>query len=256
MAATTLVREAMHRASLILNDYRTTQFVRWESNELAHWFNDAGRALAKYLPYTCSRVDAIKLVPGTRQSIEVVPAASIVPGDGSTAVERHGIRLMSAPTRNMGSTGIAPGRAIRSVSRESLDAGNPTWHTETGAFVREVVYDPQTPKVFYVWPGVPSDRSVWIEVPWLPVPLEIPVTGDYSFGGSNNTVLPIDDQNIDDAVNYVVARALQKDAEEAGSADVGAQFATMFTASINMQAVAAGLPNPNLRRLPFAQQEA
>lgn len=249
MASTTLVRELLFRVSDQLVD-TDPQFTRWTQRTLVNAVNDGQRVIAKFLPSSCSRVDAIKLVPGTRQSIEVVPAIRIKPGDGSTAVERHGIRLISAPIRNLGADGLTPGAATRVVDRYTLDSSDPNWHIATGKAVRQVVYDPLTPQVFWVSPGVPAATDVWLELPWLPEPLEVPAGGDYAKDGSDTTKLSIDDRMVDDLMNYVLARAQMRDAEFAVAAGAAGAHAQLFAASINAQAVAAGLPNPKLTGLP------
>lgn len=248
MASTTLVRDALRRVSDQLQDMNP-QFLRWDQTSLVQALNDAQRVLAKYLPHSCSRVDAFKLEAGTRQSIETVPSARLLPGDGSASM--RGNRLLSAPIRNMGANGTTPGRAIRTVERSALDQGDPLWHTRSASAVTQIVYDPQTPKVFYVSPGVPVGTDVWIELPWLPDPLDIPTAGDYTAGGASTTKLSVDDKYVDDIVNYVIARAYMKDAEFVGSAQLASSFAQMFAASINLQAVAMGLPDPKLRALPI-----
>lgn len=251
MASTTLVRHALERVSDQLQDL-DPQFERWTQASLVHALNDGQRVLGKYLPNSCARVDAIKLVPGTKQSIELVSAARLLPGDGSTPVDTHGNRLIGAGFRNMGANGTTPGRAIRPVERVVLDQADPLWHTKTGRPVTQITYDPQTPKVFYVSPGVPaSGGDVWIEIPWLPDPNPIPLDGDYSASGSDATLLSVDDRYVDDVVNYVIARAYMKDADVGASMQLAGSFSQMFVSSINTQAVAAGLPDPKLRVLPI-----
>jgi hypothetical protein len=253
MASTELVKDVLWRVSDQLQD-TNAQFTRWSQRTLVNYLNDAQRVLSKYLPHSCSRVDAIKLSPGTKQSIAFVEADHIVPGDGSTPADTIGNRLIGLGVpRNMGTAGVAPGRAIRPVDRATLDVADPLWHTRTGPYVTSFVYDPNTPKVFYVSPGVPATPPVWVEVSWVPDPYVIPVgnTGqEYAGSGSSNVKLSVDDRNVDDIVNYMLARAEMRDAEFAEQQGVAGFYASAFVSSINVQAVAAGLPNPRLRSLP------
>ena len=250
MAASTLVKDVLYRISVQLHDVNP-QFNRWTSRELVSWLNDGQRAIAKYVPTSCSRVDAIKLQPGTKQSIDSVAAASIVPGDGSSAVAIQGNALQSV-VRNMGANGQTPGKAIRIVDRETLDVSDPSWHTVTGTAVSQYVFDPRSPKIFYVVPAVPAAPNVWVEVSWLTDPLEVPVGGSYAWDGNDTTVISIDDKVVDDLVNYALARAHMKDAEAAANAAMASAAAQMFASSINAQAAAITGVNPNLRTLPFA----
>lgn len=250
MAAITLVKDVLYRVSVQLHDVNP-QFNRWTSRELVSWLNDGQRAIAKYVPTSCSRVDAIKLQPGTKQSLDIVTSANIVPGDGSSAVNVQGNALQSL-VRNMGTNGSTPGKAIRITDRETLDVNDPNWHSATASAVSQYVFDPRTPKLFYVSPGVPSTNNVWVEVSWLTDPVEVNVAGSFAWDGSDTTVISIDDKFTDDLVNYILARAFMKDAEAAAAASNALAAAQMFVSSINAQAAAITGVNPNLRALPFS----
>lgn len=250
MAASTLVKDVLYRVSVQLHDL-SPQFNRWTSRELVSWLNDGQRAIAKYVPTSCSRVDSIKLAAGTKQSIDYVLSANIKPGDGSAATNVKGNALQSV-LRNMGPDGQTPGKAVRIADRETMDANDPYWHQSTGSEVSVYVYDPRNPKVFYVSPGVKSSANLWAEISWLTDPAEIDVAGSYAWDGNSTTKISIDDKFADDLTNYVLARAYLKDAEAAANAASAAAAASMFTSSINAQAAAITGVNPNLRALPFA----
>jgi hypothetical protein len=254
MAAKTLVKDVLYRVSVQLHDV-SPQFNRWTSRELVSWLNEGQRAIAKYIPTSCSRIDAIKLQPGTKQSIDVVAAARIVPGDGSSAVDIQGNALQSV-VRNMGSNGATPGKAIRITDRETLDVNDPNWHTATGSAVSQYVFDPRTPKIFYVSPGVSATGNVWVEISWLTDPADINIDGSFAWDGADATVISIDDKFSDDLVNYILARAFMKDAEAAANAAMASSAAQLFVASINAQATAITGVNPNLRTLPLVPTQA
>lgn len=249
MSSSTLVKDVLYRVSAQLHDI-SPQFTRWTQRELVSWLNDGQKAIAKYMPSSCARVDAIKLSSGTKQSIERIMAASIIPGDGSTPSNVYGGYLQSV-IRNMGASGSAPGRAIRIVDREVMDVNNPTWHSETAAAVSQYMFDPRMPKVFYVYPGVPVSTNVWIEISYLADPVDISAVGDYGMDGTASTLISIDDKYVDDLVNYILARAYMKDAEFATNGNLASAHSNMFTASINAQATALSGVNPNLQSLPM-----
>jgi hypothetical protein len=256
MAATTLAKDVLYRVSGQLTDAPTSadQFIRWTERELVNWLNDGQRVIATYLPSACSRIDAIKLVTGTRQSIETVLAANIKPGDGSTAATVKGKILLDV-VRNMGSDGLTPGRAIRVVSRDVLDQSNPDWHTETDSEITEYVFDQRTPKYFYVSPGASSSGDVWVEVSHLVNPTDVAYVADsMRFDGASTTLISIDDQFIDLLVNYMLARAHMKEAESAGNAAIAAAHINIFTSSINSQSMVLTGVNPNLKMLPMTPQ--
>lgn len=254
MAATTLAKDVLYRVSVQVTDVpdSESQFERWSERELVAWLNDGQRVLAKYLPYSCSRVDVVKLATGTRQSIELVLAANIKPGDGSAPADTRG-KLLLDLVRNMGADGLTPGRAIRVASREQLDAASPLWHTEAGSYVEDFAYDPRTPKYFYVAPGVSGD--VWVEVSWVVDPKQIAYAANsMKFDGPSTVVISIDDQYVDDLVNYILARGHLKDGEVSGNFQLASAHINLFTTGLNAQAMAMTGANPNLKTLPFAPQ--
>lgn len=242
MAANTYVKDVLYRVSNQLHDI-SPQFTRWTQKELVSWLNDGQRAIAKYVPSACSRVDAVQLVPGTKQSINLIPSSRIIPGDGSSAVDIGGVSLMSV-NRNMGTDGATIGRAIRLVDRDTLDSNSPDWHTETDTTVALYTFDPRVPKVFYVSPGVPATTNVWAEIAFIANPVDVPNSGDYSAVGSSTQKVSVDDTFIDDLNDYILARAYAKDAENAANLSLAAAYESKFTGSLEgyVKALGAALP--------------
>lgn len=258
MAGTILVKDAMWRISGLLQDV-SPQFTRWPELELVNWLNDAHLAITKFLPAASSRVDAIKLKPGTRQSIETILAADCKPGDGSSpSAAIIGTQVLDV-IRNMGVDGLSAGNSIRLVEREVLDSQKPGWHGITGTAVSQFMFDPRMPRYFYVTPGVPASPAVWAELAYTAQPIPIPNTGTpgselYLVSGSNTTKISVADEHIDDLVNYVCARAYMKNAQFAGNDNKAGQFVAQFTSSLNAKVVALTGNNPNLQRLPLAPE--
>lgn len=250
---TTLVKDLFFRASSQLQDL-SPQFTRWTQRELVDALNDGQKAIAKYMPWSCARVDAVKLKPGTRQSIELIAAADIIPGDGSTPAQVAGTVLQSV-MRNMGTNGSTPGRAVRVIDREILDINSSDWHSAalSSTPVSAFVFDPRTPKVFYVSPGIPANTNWWVELSFLADPVSVAhaIEGTYGKDGASTVTISVDDKYVDDLLSYVLARAFMKDAEYAANPQMAAAYTTLFTTSINAQAAAVTGVNPNLQSLPF-----
>lgn len=252
MARTVLVREVLSRASALLVD-ASPQFTRFPETDLVHWLDDAQLALAKYLPVSCSRVESIRLVPGTLQSIETVPEAMRLGDGGDVDGPAHGIQLLSIHC-NMGTNGSTPGRAVRTIARDLLDSLNPMWHQDRGTAVKEFMYDPQTPLAFHVSPGVHPTTPVWVRISWCVQPARIPNTGDlYASDGDSDLAIGVHDEYAEDLVNYIVARANMCDSEWANPAKAAA-FAGLFLQALNGKAAVLTGHNPNLSRLPFAPE--
>ena len=260
MAGTILVKDAIWRISVLLQDV-SPQFARWPEKEIVNYLNDAHLAITKLLPAASSRIDAIKLSPGTRQSIETIAAANCKPGDGSVpAVPVLGTQVLDV-IRNMGADGLTPGNAIRLLSdgREVMDSQTPGWHAITGAAVTGYMYDPRMPRYFYITPGAPVSPAMWAEVAFTAQPIAIPNTGTagaelYLAGGASVTKISVADEHIDDLVNYACARAYMKNATFAANGPAAANYTALFTGSLNAKVTALTGNNPNLQRLPFAPE--
>ena len=252
---TVLMRDVLWRASTLLQDV-TPQFRRNSEHDMVDCANDAQDAICIFLPSANTRVDAIKLVPGTLQSIASIPAASCKPGDGSTPALPIVGTLLIDPVCNMGADGLTPGRAIRVVNGKTLDAQTRDWHASSGTVVNGIVYDPATPRNFMVTPGVHATTPVWARLAYAAQPLKIPNTGTagaelYSYAGSSMQTITIADEHLMDIVNYIVARMCMKPSEWADAAKAAA-FAAMFTGSLNAKVKSQTGNNPNLQFLPFA----
>lgn len=249
MASSTLVRDVLRDVSAQLNDL-DPQFNRWTQADLLMGLNDAQTVIATYMPWSCARSDAIKLKPGTKQTIDRIAATDIVPGDGSTPVEMLGHSLHRV-VRNAGNTGTKPGRAVTLTDFDTMDIMDPNWHASQGAELLQYVYDPRNPKLFYAYPGVSTTGSVWVEVAYQAAIRRIVATGPAQFAatGSDSTTLTVDDKFIPDVHNYMMARAYLKDAEAGGNAQMAGSYAQLFAGSINAQVSAMTGVNPNLQSL-------
>lgn len=259
MPGTIKVKEVLRRVSSMLMD-SDPQFTRYTESDMVDCLNDAQRAIYKYLPAACSRIDALRLAPGTLQSIEAILAANCKPGDGSTPAAPIIGSLLLDVICNMGAEGTAPGKAIRPITdgRESLDALDPLWHTKVGTELGSFLFDPRTPRQFHVLPGVHASTPVWARVAYVAAPLAIPNTGTpgapvYHAAGSSEVTISVHDEHIDDIADYCCARLLMRNTQFSSATGMtSAGFVALFTASINAKATTIMGYNPNLKRLPFA----
>lgn len=161
--------------------------VRWPEAELMRYLNDARREVCIARPDLYSTTSAISLVAGTKQSL---------PADGT--------RFLDA-TRNVNADN-SPGRAVRVVEREILDAQLPNWHVETAAATKHFMFDERSPRVFYVYP--PAAAAQKLEVVYSRTPTDI-----------TNTAIELTEEDIYTGalVDYVCYRAFSKDSEYAGN---------------------------------------
>lgn len=247
---TVLVKDVLHRISASLGDLNP-QFITFPERNLVDCLNDGQRTIGKFLPFALSRTDVVKMAAGTRQNVAKVLAADIKPGDGSTAQDTYGIRLIDV-VRNMGMDGLTQGPAINDVPRETLDAFNPSWQTSTSASPVYFSFDPRNPLAFYLAPGFMY--ASWVEIVWQANPYTIPNTGtpgieSYGCSGNSTTTISIADEYVDDLVSYVLARMWMDNPEKASSV---ANAEHQFITSINVQVLNATGQNPNLKSLPLS----
>lgn len=253
MASTALVKDVLWRVSVLAGD-TAPQFQRFPEVELVDWLRDAQVAIAKYLPSACSRTDAIKLVPGSKQSIDIVAAANCIPGDGvALTAPLYGIELYSV-VRNMGADGLTIGKSCNDVDRSDLDNFDEDWHTKTGTSVQVYMFDERIPTTFYVSPAIPATPAMYAEIAWTALPKVIPAGGApgaevYLASGASTQTITIPDKFVDDIVNYMAARAQMKDAKFA-EASKSQMFGTLFGNSMIAQAKALTGVNPNIQTLP------
>ncbi len=206
------------RAELVLQD---TTNIRWAEAELLGWFNDAQREIVMLRPDTYAQSVSHPLVNGTRQ---VIPAA--------------GYQLIKV-VRNMGSNGTTPGRVVRKVPEEQLDASTPDWHAATPAAVTlHYTFDPRQPRVFYVYPPAIASNTVELVYSAAPPPL-----------AAKTDVQILDDVYANPLLDYVLYRAYSKDAESTSNAQRALAHYQAFAASIGnkAQADAAGVAADEVR---------
>lgn len=259
MASTVTVTDWLLGVQTTLQDL-TPRFRRWPEIELIRYANYGRLALAKYLPQVSTRTDDIKLAAGARQDLSRVLAANILPGAGGTPVDVDGIAFLRAVC-NMGANGSTMGRALRGpVDRYTKDAFEPTWLTETGADVLEIVFDKHLPLQFFVSPALAVTGDRWLRVEWMANPPALPAGGEpasekYVTGGSEvSRVLGVPDTFTEDLHNYVVAVALLKGSKNTANVQKAQLHASLFIQAINAQAQVATGVSPNLTALPFLSE--
>ena len=196
--------------------------VRWTRAELLKWLNDGMRQIVLMQPNATNTVASIKLDAGTRQNI---------PADGW---------LLLNVVRNMGTTGAVPGRAIRIISRELLNAFNPDWHTDaTATVVKNFIYDLADQTHFFVYPPSPGTNYVEINYSMQPVDLT-----------AETQAIPIFDVYQGALVDYILYRACSKDAEYAPGLQLAQGYVATFMAAVQGKEASEVKSTPEQAMLP------
>jgi hypothetical protein len=196
--------------------------VRWTRAELLKWLNDGLRQIVLMQPNAMNTPGAVQLVAGTRQ---------LLPTGGW---------MLLGIYRNMGTTGTTPGRAVRIISRELLDAFNPDWHTTTASAVtKNYIYDLQDQTAYYVYP--PSTGTNYLEINYSLQPTDLT---------SESQAIPMFDVYQGPLLDYIMFRACTKDAEYAAGVTLGQMYLTTFSASTSVKGQSETTGSPELGLLP------
>lgn len=199
----TTVTSILAKAKQILLD---ASAVRWTDDELLGWLNEAQRQIVVIKANAYVKSSAVQLVAGTRQSL---------PDDG--------VQLISV-VRNMGFNGNVPGRVVRYVSRETLDAQLPTWHSYTASTAaNHYLFSGLDPKHYYVFPPQPAAGMGYVELVYGAVP------PDATAGGS----ISMDDIYMSPMLDWILYRAFSKDTEFAADQGRSASHLQAFTTSLS-----------------------
>lgn len=200
------VSDVISRARSILNDADNTGY-RWTDQELIDAINDAQGLIAIHRPDCFPVSQVITLVDGSKQSI---PSG--------------GYRLLDV-VRNIGSDGTTPGRAIRPTDRDTLDAYDPYWHTNTKkSEIKNSVYDERNPGSFWVNP--PALSGTKAEILYAKRPTTLTAT---------NNDLAIADAYFEGILMFVLFRAYAKEADYGGNAQLASSYLSLFASLMGIK---------------------
>lgn len=203
------------RAGDLLQDVTN---IRWTEDELLRWLNDGQRAIVLERPEATAVNTPVLLVAGTKQTLPAL-----------------GLRLLDLP-RNMGVGGATPGRAIRLVQREVLDAQIPYWHSSTASVpVKHFMFDERNPRNYYVYPPVPVSPPAYAEAIYSTAPTDCTLNGNLNLDDIYGNVI----------LDYVLYRAYSKDAEYAANAQRAVACYQVFAAALGIKDAADMNASPN-----------
>lgn len=196
--------------------------VRWTRTELLGWVNDAQRQIVVLQPNATNKVSTIQLAAGTRQSI---------PSDGWTLLN---------VIRYMGTNGTTPGRALRVVSQQIMDAYDPNWHAANPSLVpKSYIFDQQDQTVFYVYP--PNTGRGYVQVNYSPEPADLT---------NENQAIVVRDIFETAILDYVLYRANSKDAEYAPGLALASGYLQTFMATMGVKSETETKNSPNQHLQP------
>lgn len=191
---------------------------RWSDAELLGHMSDGQRTIVAMSPSAASVTDVVALAEGTRQTL---------PGEA--------YRLLSV-NRNMGTDGLTPGRAVRIITRELLDAFDRDWPTsEPQDAVENYLYDPAQPTVWEAYP--PQDGEGYVQLTYARTPDELTATSD---------LIAVTDIYQTALTDYTLFRAYQKD-NDFGTQPKAGEHLQLFLAFMGQGKASDLSESPNLQ---------
>jgi hypothetical protein len=216
-----LASDLLRRAAWTLAD---EGHERWSQEMLLAFLSDAQRQVALRRPDATAWRALVDLVPG---SVPEIPA--------------DGLRLMDV-VRAVGADGVS-GRAVRLVDRSALDACEPGWHAAVasdGELPDQYVHDERTPRLFYVFPPLPSEMGAGAR-------LEIVYSADPAELSGPDSPLAVDAVYAGPLLDYALHRAFALDTESETSRARSEAHLRAFVQAMEAKLPADLLATPNLR---------
>ena len=197
--------------------------VRWTRAELLGWVNAGQRAIALVQPTAANKVVVHKLVAGAKQQL---------PADGWMLLDVY---------MSMGATGETPGRSVRVISRNLLEAFDPNWYNAKPTTApTQYLYDLQDQRTFWVYP--PNDGTGYLQLNYAQTPADLTAETD------NITILDIYELAL---LYCVLSIACAKDAEYAPGVALSQMYAGMFSTLVGSKDASEKTNTPNQSLAPY-----
>lgn len=211
---TTTAQSIIQRAQTVLQDPDGT---RHPATELVGYLNDGQRALVTVRNDVGATTVAFTPAMGARQTI---PATALA--------------LMDVLGNTSGNQ-----RSIRKVDMALMDATVRDWTSGVSSKVAtNFMFDPdRDPRTFWLYPPAAAGASIDLLI--AAYPTDVPAPGGAAYTTVSGSI-SVPDQWDNALLNYVLARAYEKDAEFAGNA----QLATSHMTSFLSQAGVKPTPTP------------
>lgn len=221
--ATFTCGEIIRQAAVSVQD---TGAVRWTYPEMLDHLNAAVREVASRKPNAVSESRVKTLDPGTSQELEsdetiLIKAIRNITGENTLYVDGVTSRILKR-------RGGATIRTLRSV--EMLDAMMPGWMDENilpfNVNVNYAAYDISNPKEFWVAPGNTGSGKIEVIVGVTPAIIATPVSP--LDPASYTAVVPLDTSYFSVLLDFMLYRAMTKDASLPGAAQRAVAHKQLF----------------------------
>lgn len=207
---TTSAQSVITSAQTLLNDSMGT---RWPASELVAYLNEFQRECVRLRPDQTATMLTVPLVAGAKQTLPDTVATLIdIPQNVSN-------------------------KPISKVDLQLMDAAVPGWRLAQAKIdVVHFVHNLKDPRVFLVYPPALVTSSVLMEASLKPVD----VTASSATTATGN--LSVQDDMQTAALNWVMFRALSKNAEYANQAVLAAGYKAAHDSALGIESAAAITP--------------
>ena len=197
----------LDRAEFQLSD---AGFTRWTKPELLLYLSEGQREAARLRPDSTAKTEAIKLSLGeTRHNL---------PANAGVLIKI---------TRNMGETGVTPGRTITIMDTMTLDRVDPKRHESNGKTrIKHYSYEEINPLEFESYPKSSASVDVYVEAIYSQMATDLTDETDE---------LTVIDKYVNALTEYVMFRAYGKDAQYAGQDGRSNKHFSLFQAGLGLK---------------------
>lgn len=214
------VSELLSQVSTLLVDTSNT---RWANAELLDYYNDGGKIIVSFKPQANATTSAVLMGADTKQSL---------PTGGTSLI---------CATRNMGTDGSTPGAGVTIVDKYILNRVYPNWNTDTAsATVVHYMYDKREPEIFYIYPK--GSGTGYLEITYGKAPTEVAI-GDIA-----TTDIEITDDYINVLLDYIMYRALSKDADTPNSQAKAKGYEDSYRTALDLEIRGDAMSDPNMTK--------
>lgn len=182
-----------NEARRIIHDEDSANY-RWSDAELIDYLNAGIRQIVVLLP-EANTTETIEDTGTSRVARQVLPTG--------------GIKFIRV-ARNYADDGTTPQGTVRFCEKDVLDTFDPDWEYDStikadGAnFFEHFCHDSREPKAYYLYPPPAADNKRYAAV-YSTVPTAVTAVGN---------TYPLDDEYVNAAIQYIVYRALTKEARQ------------------------------------------
>lgn len=215
------IQSIIDKVTDVTKDY---DHVRWTLPEIARWLNEAQDQIAELAPRAAATYLTLTLGAGSRQDLRAIDP------------DVRWVRMYDILCNVDPDTGAPTGATVRQISRPILDAAFRSWRgtVATGQTVEEFALDERDPYTFDVMPPVVAGAGVYVLVAVKPGPvMELDGTGTTLADPNELFGLP-DGWDIP-AVDYVLFRCFNKDANDASYEAQARDHLQLFQAALGVQ---------------------